>query len=326
LARGREVLSEFEKKLLYELQYDFPLTPAPFDEIAERLNSSPDEVLSKVKELMESKIIKRIGFTINYKSLRKVAALIGVKVRGREDVEKLRDALLNHPEVTHNYLRDDPDYQVWFTLKAKSLEELKKEVSELLRSLGFDEYVVLPSKKVCKVSVRYDPIRGLAWSNYVPQKENVPRPEELGVTQEFLKAVSRLKPVRRPYKEAAEKFNMTEDEVVEKVKMLLKEGVLRNPGASVDGEKIGFKYNAMVVMKVKDDVGVCEDLARNVPEASHVVSRYVESKWPYPVYFVVHATKKDLAEDVIERVIKKYEPEDYRKLYSIENLKPGVAR
>jgi DNA-binding Lrp family transcriptional regulator len=184
----------------------------------------------------------------------------------------------------------------------------------------------LPSKKVCKVSVKYDPLRGVAWSPYVPQKHAVPRPEELGVPREFPKDVSRLKPVSRPYAEVAVKYGMSEEEVVEKVKVLLKEGVLRNPGASVDGEKIGFKYNAMVVMDVDDDLAACERIAKELPEASHVVARYVEEKWPYPVYFVVHATKKELAEEAISRAIELVKPKRYRKLYSLENLKPGVAR
>jgi hypothetical protein len=52
----------------------------------------------------------------------------------------------------------------------------------------------------------------------------------------------------------------------------------------------------------------------------------VEPKWPYPVYFVLHATKKEPIEEVIRNVIEKFQPKEYRKLYSIENLKPGVAR
>ena len=320
------MLSDFEKRLLYELQYDFPLTTTPFDDVARRLNADVEEVLETVRKLMEKKIIKRIGFTVNYKAMGKVAALVGVKAPKREDVERLKEALLSHPEVTHNYLRDDPDYQVWFTYKAKSVEDLRREVKEILEGMGFYDYVILPSKKVCKVSVRYDPIRGIAWSPLTPQKDRVPTPEELGLPSDFPKAVSRLKPVRRPYKEVAEKFGMNEDEVIENVKKLLEEGVLRNPGASVDGDKIGFKYNVMVVMRTNNDLETCERIAKEVPEASHVVARYVEEKWPYPVYFVLHATRKELTEDVIQRVIDKFKPEDYRKLYSLDNLKPGVAR
>ena len=320
------MLDELDKLILYELQYNFPLTPTPFDDVAHAVGSSVDEVLERVKRLMNDKIIKRIGFTVNYKSMGKVAALVGVKVRDRSDVDFLRDALMNNPEVTHNYLRDDPDYQVWFTIKSKDFESLREEVRKILEPRGLNDYVILPSKKVCKVSVRYDTVRGIAWSPYVPQKDRVPRPEELGLPKELPKDVSRLKPVRRPYAEVAEKYGMSEDEVVEKVKLMLKEGILRNPGASVDGDKLGFKYNAMIVMKVKDDVGVCKEIAEGVPEASHVVARYVEEKWPYPVYFVLHAVRKDLVEEVASRVIERVRPEDFRKLYSIENLKPGVAR
>jgi hypothetical protein len=72
---------------------------------------------------------------------------------------------------------------------------------------------------------------------------------------------------------------------------------------------------------------VCEWIGKNVWEASHVVAREVpRDKWPYPVYFVLHATKKEPIETVISRVVDEIRPRGYRKLYSLENLKPGVAR
>ncbi len=319
-------LSDFEAKLLYELQYNFPLTPTPFKDVAERLGVPESVVIDKVKEFMDKKIIKRIGFTVNYKSMGKVAALVGVKIRDRNDVEALKKILMNNEEVTHNYLRDDPDYQVWFTIKAPNFDALKEEVRKILEPLGLNDYVILPSKRVCKVSVKYDPIRGIAWSPPALQRDRVPKPEELGLPKELPRAVSRLKPVPRPYLEVAKKFGMSEEELLEKVKLMLDHGILRNPGASVDGDKIGFKYNVMVVMNVANDEDVCMDIARNVYEASHVVARHVNEKWPYPVYFVLHAMRKEPVEEVIAKVVEKYKPKEYRKLYSVENLKPGVAR
>ncbi len=319
-------MDELTAKLLNELQYDFPLTPTPFKDIASKLGVSEDWVLDKINAYMKNKIIKRIGFTVNYKSQGKVAALVGVKTKSRDDVERLKSLLLPHPEVTHNYLREDRDYQVWFTIKAPTIEELKAEVERLL-SPHFNDYVILPSKKVCKVSVRYDLLKGIAWSPPSPQRDHVPKPEDLGLPRELPRAVSRLKPVSRPYKEIAERFGFTEEELIEKIKLMLEYGILRNPGASIDGDKVGFKYNVMVVMDVDNDIEVCEWIGKNVWEASHVVAREVpRDKWPYPVYFVLHAIKREPIESVISRVIDKLKPRDYRKLYSLENLKPGIAR
>ncbi|UXD21087.1 AsnC family transcriptional regulator [Ignicoccus pacificus DSM 13166] len=321
-----EVLTEFDAHLLNELQYNFPLTLTPFKDIAERLDVSENKVLQRTRELLEQRIIKRIGFTVNYKSQGKVAALVGVRATSRDEVEKLKNVLLKNPEVTHNYLRDDPDYQVWFTIKAKTLEDLKNDVKDILEPLGFTKYIILPSKKVCKVSVKYDLIRGIAWSPPAPQRDRVPRPEELGLPKELPKAVSRLKVVSRPYKEIAEKFNMSEGELLDKVKLMLEHNILRNPGASIDGDKVGFKYNVMVVMNVDNDIEVCKKIAENVWEASHVVAREVPPEWPYPVYFVLHAMRKEPVEEVIQKVVDEFRPIDYRSLYSIENLKPGIAR
>ncbi|ALU12827.1 hypothetical protein EYM_07875 [Ignicoccus islandicus DSM 13165] len=314
-------------KILNELQYNFPLTPTPFRDIAYNLGISEDYVLKIVRNLMEHKIIKRIGFTVNYKSQGKVAALVGVKVSSREDIERLRMELLNNQEVTHNYLRDDPDFQVWFTIKAPSFEILKNDVAELLENkLKLSDYVILPSKRVCKVSVRYDLIKGIGWSKPTEQPNDVPKPEEIGIPPTLPREVSRLKPVSRPYLEIAKKYGLSEEELLNIVRLMLEKGILRNPGASVDGDKIGFKYNVMTVLNVDDTEYACKFLKDEVWEASHIVERIVPERWPYPVYFVLHAMKKDVVEEVINNVIRHLKPISYRKLYSIENLKPGVAR
>ncbi len=320
-------LDETTATLLNELQYNFPLTSTPYRDVADRIGLSENEVIAKVKRLLELKVIKRIGFTVNYKSQGKVAALVGVKIRDRSDVLRLKEELLHNPEVTHNYLRDDPDYQVWFTIKAPTYEILNREVFEVLEGkLGLREYVILPSKRVCKVSVKYDLLKGIGWSKPVETPNEVPRPEELGIPPTLPKDVSRLKPVSHPYLEIARKYGLSEEELLELVKKMLEKGILRNPGASVDGDKVGFKYNVMTVMRVDDTDYACKYLREEVWEASHVVERTTPPQWPYPIYFVLHAVRKDLTEKVIERVVQHLKPIEYRKLYSIENLKPGIAR
>ena len=270
---------------------------------------------------MREGIVKRIGFSVNFRSQRMVGALVGIRVK---DVNKIKELLMDKENVTHNYVRVGSPYNVWFTIKSRNFEELYKEVEEIARAVNAEDYVVLPSKRACKVSVRYDVKRGVAWSKPRLEPKEVPSPEELGFPREGLRYLRRLEVVPRPFLKVAEKLNMSEDELLEKVKLMVEKGVLRDSGAAVDGERLGFKHNAMVVLK--GDENTCEKIALNVPEASHVVLREVPEKWPYPVYFVVHATQREKAEEIIGKVIDMIKPEDYKALFSVENLKPGVAR
>ncbi len=307
--------------LINALQYSFKIVPNPFEEIGREIGRDERYVIEETKRLMKNGIIKRIGFSVNFRSQRMVGALVGVRV---QDVSKIKKLLMGKDNVTHNYVRVGSPYNVWFTIKSKDFNELYKEVEEIVRNVKAEDYVVLPSKRACKVSVRYDVKRGVAWSKPRLEPRDVPSPEELGFPREGLKYLRRLEVVPRPFMEVAKKLNMDEEELLEKVKVMVDRGVLRDPGAAVDGERLGFKHNAMVVLK--GDEKVCEKIALSVPEASHVVLREVPEKWPYPVYFVVHATERGKAEEVINNVIELVRPAEYKALFSVENLKPGVAR
>ena len=86
-----------------------------------RIGISEEETLFRVAKLREAGIIRRIGASINSRGLGFVSTLVTARV----PAERLDDfvALINSfPGVTHNYLRKH-DYNVWFTLIARSEEE-----------------------------------------------------------------------------------------------------------------------------------------------------------------------------------------------------------
>ena len=49
------------KSLLNDYQRNFPLEPAPFAQIARRLNTSPETVLKTLKELQDKGAVSRVG-------------------------------------------------------------------------------------------------------------------------------------------------------------------------------------------------------------------------------------------------------------------------
>ena len=58
------MLSPLHKKLLNDYQQDFPLSPTPYQDIADSIGSSEDEVIAIFKELSDEKFIARIGSII----------------------------------------------------------------------------------------------------------------------------------------------------------------------------------------------------------------------------------------------------------------------
>ncbi|MEM3758608.1 MAG: Lrp/AsnC family transcriptional regulator, partial [Saccharolobus sp.] len=151
-------ITDTDKQILMKLQYEFPFDPAPFKIISDQISLPEEMLINRVKTLVESGIIKRIGMYINFRSKGMDSALIGARIP-TENIEKFRKIALGIRELTHNFVRDHPRYNIWFVLKAENREVLNKGIEDLLSQVNSDDYIILYSKKTLKLSVKYDVIR-----------------------------------------------------------------------------------------------------------------------------------------------------------------------
>jgi hypothetical protein len=81
------------------------------------------------------------------------------------------------------------------------------------------------------------------------------------------------------------------------------------------------------MVMIKGDEDMCMRIAREIPEASHVVYREVTyGEWPYRLYFMIHGAHKAVVDAYIHHIIRMIKAEKYEAVYSLKNLKPGVVR
>lgn len=321
--RNELVLTELEKDIIMALEYDFPFTETPYIDIASKLNVPFSTVIDISKKLINAGVIKRIGFNVNYKAFNKVAALIAVRAYG-EVLDKLKSILNSDKEVTHNYIRNHPYYNVWFVTKRRSVDELLNDTVNIMEKLGLtdDDYLILLGKRTYKLSVKFDVKNGISWSQPDLLPEKIPSIEEFNVNKEMIKELARnIPPEERPYKNVAIKYGLKEHEIVSILHELYLKRVIRNVGATLEGPRAGILYDGMVVLK--GDEKVCEKIALNIPEATHVVYRIpLNGEWEYPAYFMTHAKTKEQIEYIAKRANDITGANGYMILYSLENLKP----
>jgi len=112
-------LESLNDKLIYLLQRGLPLESRPFAAIAKELDLSEEEVITKVKELQNSSLIRRFGGVFNSASLGFKSCLCAVNVP-EKDIERLNDIISPDSGVTHCYIRDS-EPNLWFTFTAIEL-------------------------------------------------------------------------------------------------------------------------------------------------------------------------------------------------------------
>ena len=321
-----EGLSRREIDVLMGLQYLWPRGARPYDEIASRIGMDVDEFLDVARRLARAGVIKRVGFYVNYRSHGLRAALIAYSAG--EKIGELAEVYRRDPLATHVYQRDHPVYDLWVVTKRGSLEELVDHAQRVSEEYGVD-YVVLYSKKTLKLSVKFDLDLGISRAGpYSMVSNNPPRPEELGASRPFLNRLRSLPLDRDPYAWAGEPLGLDGDEAARLAWRLLEAGVLGDPGAALDGRKVGFEENAMVVM---EPAGCEEELCRcaaSLPFSTHVVQRgsIPEGKWRHTCYFMVHAVEKRIIDEAVQVAVERCGPKSYHVIRSLADLKPGVVR
>lgn len=127
------VLTDLHKHLLNDFQRDFPLSPTPFRDIAERLGVAEDDVLDMLREMAANQTISRVGpvFAPHRIGISTLAAM-AVPEERLADVAARISAL---PEVNHNYEREHR-FNLWFVLTAPGPEELRKLLERIERQIG----------------------------------------------------------------------------------------------------------------------------------------------------------------------------------------------
>ena len=144
LLQQRVALTDFEARLINELQAGFPLVARPFDVLAQRYGRPADEIMSVVQDLLERGVVTRFGPLFNIEKIGGVFSLCALKVpagRFTEVAEKVN----RFAQVAHNYEREH-EWNMWFVLATETAQELQQVFDEIVWCTGC-EGMNLPKQK-----------------------------------------------------------------------------------------------------------------------------------------------------------------------------------
>lgn len=148
------MLDDVDKRLLNIVQTRFPVVPEPYRELAGQLGLSEDEVIARLKRLVEAKVIRRLGAVFDSRKVGYQGTLCALKVPP-ERIAEVAAEVNRHPGVTHNYLRDH-EYNMWFTVLAGTPEKVNAIVEEIKERTGIKECLLLPAVNIFKIRVNFE--------------------------------------------------------------------------------------------------------------------------------------------------------------------------
>ena len=152
-SKGSDI-DDIDRKLLNEIQANFPVTQRPYKNLGVRLNCSEDIILTRIKRLKKEGIIRRIGGNFNSQRIGFTTTLCAAKVPD-DTIEKFVRVVNKYPGVTHNYRRDH-HYNIWFTFVAPNMKIIDKYIDEIMKHTGVREILNLPAVKRFKIVVNFD--------------------------------------------------------------------------------------------------------------------------------------------------------------------------
>ncbi|MEN8261081.1 MAG: AsnC family protein [Pseudomonadota bacterium] len=96
--------------------------------------------------------------------------------------------------------------------------------------------------------------------------------------------------VSRPYAAIGERIGMNEQEVIERLSRLRRDGVIKRLGVVVRHRNLGYRANAMVVWNVPDEVAA--DIGNLMSAHDFVTLCYRRPRrgedWPYNLFCMIH--------------------------------------
>ncbi len=319
-------LDELDRKLLNLMQGSFPLAPRPYAEVARQAGRSEQQVLERVQQLLDDRIIRQVTPIYDTRALGYGSMLVAAKVDAENPWVPAK-IINSHPGVSHNYLRNH-EFNMWFTLAVESDSKLGLDgtLDALQRLTGAESIRQLPTLQLFKIRMDLEmqgDTKALASAGVAeaPVELSAVPYDELDIA--VIRATQGDLPVvPEPYAPAARSLGLEVDRLLEHMEGMRERGLLRRVAAILYHRRAGFSANGMGVWKVAE-----EDIAEIGPRMasfrgiSHCYQRPTYEDWPYSVFTMAHGRSKEECDAVLDAIAEETGITERATLYSSTEFK-----
>jgi DNA-binding Lrp family transcriptional regulator len=314
-------LDDASRKLLSQLQMEFPLSSEPYADLGVRLAISHDEVIRLIKQLKEQGIVRQISPVLDSRQLGYQPTLIAMRVTG-ENLATVERLIIAHPGVSHAYERDNY-FNLWFTLTTGTGANLDRELGQLANSVEVMAKMTLPAVKIYKIGAHFATNEdgketALPQSNALPDKAKLSEADRAIINE----LQQDLPLTHRPFSAMAVCLGMTEDYFLGRCRSLQQRGIMRRYGAAVNHRNAGYKANAMTCWGApKEKVDAAGEKLASLKQVSHCYERKTNPQWKYNLFAMIHGRTRGECREIARTVSAETGLDDYAMLFSTREIK-----
>ena len=319
-------LDDLDKRLLNLMQGSFPIAPRPYQHVANEAGITEAEAIERVRQLLDERIIRQVTPIFDTRALGYSSMLVAARV-DPENPWRAANVINEHPGVSHNYLRNH-EFNIWFTIATEPDSPLGVDgtLEVLAKIAGAESVRQLPTLQLFKIRMDLEMEGG---TEALAQAVEVAPPAETEKQpyDEFDIAVIRatqgdMPVIPEPYAPAAEKLNISQDQLLAHLEQMQERRLLRRVAAILFHRRAGFSANGMGVWKVPDErimeLGPRMAAFRGI---SHCYQRPTYKDWPYSIFTMAHGRSKDECDAILDSIAAQTGIDERATLYSSTEFK-----
>lgn len=134
MTRPDRQIDAIDRRIVNALQEGFPLTPRPYADAAQTLGLTEDELIRRLKRLLETRALTRFGPFYDAAALGGAFCLCAMAVP-EERFDTVAGQVNAHPEVAHNYARTHR-LNMWFVLATETPEAIDATANRIEAETG----------------------------------------------------------------------------------------------------------------------------------------------------------------------------------------------
>ena len=278
-------------RLLNDFQRGFPLAAHPWKVLAERLDCSATEVMTRLACLQDAGKISRVGpvFAPN----RIGASTLAAMAVPEAELPRVASQVSAFPGVNHNYRREHR-YNLWFVASAPDEASLARLLDDM-GAITACPPIALPLVEEYHIDLGFDLASGRRTRHAVSpvQRQSLTRSE----WQLIDLLHDGLPWVERPFQAMGDAAGLGEGRVLTTLSRWLADGTLRRFGVVVRHRELGWRANAMCVWQVPEaQVSAFGHALAAEDGVSLCYRRRTTSDWPYNLFCMIHGQGREAVE------------------------------